>query len=69
MGPITLVGQLAAFIEEFAPTVHLVLFPVPIVVAAILIEELALAMPDTVLLVALVATPGLVFLDNVLDFC
>ncbi len=61
--PVALVGQLPALVVEFAPAVHLVLLPLAVVVAAVLVVELALAVPEPVFLEALVATASLVLLD------
>ncbi len=40
--PVALIGQFASLVEEFSPSVHLVVFPLTLVVASILVEELTL---------------------------
>jgi len=63
--PVALVGEFTTFIEEPAPAVHLVVLPVALIEASILVEELALSIPESIPLVALVPGTSLVLLNHV----
>lgn len=65
--PVALVGELTALVVQFTPPVHLVTFPLAIVVAAVLVEKFATTMPQPILLEPLVLAPSLILLNNKLD--
>lgn len=63
--PIALVGQLATEIVEFTVAVHLVVLPMPLIIASILVIELAQSVPHPLTLKAFIATASLVVIDGV----
>lgn len=64
MSPISLISQLSTFIEEFAPSMHLIIFPLPIIVASILIKELAPPISDIILFISFILASCFILLDN-----
>lgn len=65
----SLIGQLAGLIEELALALHFVEPPLALVHTAVLVVKSANTMPHSLHLVALVLTPLLVSLHDVLSLC
>lgn len=66
--PVTLVGQLAPLVVEFAPSMHLIVLPLPVIVASILIVELPSTIPYSIFLVPFIPTATLILLHQKLVF-
>jgi hypothetical protein len=64
--PVPLIGEIMVGVEQLAKAVHIVFLPVSIVVAPLLVVELALAVTHAIKFLALVPAPIFVLLNSIL---
>ena len=64
--PVSLVGQLVVRIVQPAEPMHVVVLPVPVIVAAFLVVELSLAVPQSVNFLPLIPTSIFILLHDIL---
>jgi hypothetical protein len=64
--PISLISQAMIGIVEFTKSMHIIFFPVPLVVAALLVIKFTFPISHAIKFLPFVATPILIFLDNIL---
>jgi hypothetical protein len=64
--PVPLIGQLSPFIVQPAESIHLVIFPLSLVVPSILIIKFSPAVAHAAALEAFVSTSSFIFFDDVL---
>jgi hypothetical protein len=62
--PIALIGKFAPIIKQLAPAIHLVVLPFPLIIATVLVVELAVAIALVLGFVALVTGACLVLLGD-----
>ena len=65
--PVSFVCQLPSLIEKLSPSMHLIFFPLSIIISSVLIKKLASAMPQSILFKPFISTSSFILLYNKLD--
>ena len=66
--PLSLIGNGAVGVEKHAKSVHFVVLPISVVVAAFFVVEFAFAVPHAIQLPPLIPGSYCILLDNILNF-
>lgn len=64
--PVSFISQFPTLIEKFSPSIHLITFPLPLIIPPILIKELTMAIPLAIQLIPFIFRARLILLHNIL---
>ena len=67
ISPISFIGKFSSLVEQFPPSMHLIILPFPIIVAAILVKKFAFSISMPIFLQAFITTSSFILFDDKLD--